>query len=314
MTSLCVMVPSYRRPDDLRRCLEALCGQRLAPVQVLVVARDEDKETQSVADAFAERLPLEIVKVCEPGVVQAMNAGMTAAKGEILAITDDDAAPHADWTERLMMYYESDPRIGSVGGRDWIHTPDGTVIKGQKHIVGKIQWYGRVVGGHHLGEGSAREVDILKGVNISFRRLAIDGLQFDTGLRGQGAQVHWEICICLAVKNRGWKLIYDPAVAVDHYPAPRFDTDQRGRFDPEAVENAAFNLMWATQTQLTGGRRWMSRQWQIWVGDAAARGYIYFFRALLRADPLVHAKYSAAKCGRELAISLLGKSESGVSK
>jgi cellulose synthase/poly-beta-1,6-N-acetylglucosamine synthase-like glycosyltransferase len=292
-----------------------LCGQRLAPVQVLVVARDVDEETQSVAAAFAERLPLEIVKVSEPGVVQAMNAGMAVAKGKILAITDDDAAPHADWTERLLTYYEADPRIGGVGGQDWIHTPEGAVIKGRKHLVGRVQWFGRIVGNHHLGAGPAREVDILKGVNISFRRSAIDGLRFDTRLRGQGAQTHWEICICLAVKNRGWKLIYDPAVAVDHYPAPRADFDQRvAAFHPEATENSAFNLMWATQTQLTGGRRWMSRHWQIWVGNAAARGYIYFFRALLRADPLAHAKYKAAKRGRKLAISLLRKSETGVAK
>ncbi|RAG65491.1 hypothetical protein DN536_36710, partial [Burkholderia multivorans] len=25
----------------------------------------------------------------------------------------------------------------------------------------------------------------------------------------------------------GWKLMYDPAIAVDHYPAERFDDDRR---------------------------------------------------------------------------------------
>lgn len=314
MTDLSVIVPSYRRPADLRRCLEALCGQQLTPAQVVVVVRGVDEATQLVAAAFAERLPLEIVKVSEPGQIHALNAGLVAAKGEVVAITDDDAAPRPDWTERIAAHFEAAPHIGGVGGRDWVHTPVGAVIKGQKRMVGRVQWFGRIVGNHHVGAEPVREVDILKGANMSFRRAAIEGLRFDVCLRGHGAQVHNDMCFSLAVKRRGWKLIYDPAVAVDHYPAPRADIDQRGAFHPEATENSAFNLMWATQTQLTGWPRWMSRQWQIWVGDAAARGYIYFFRALLRADPLAHAKYRAAKRGRELAVSLLRKSKSGVAK
>ncbi|MBE7567493.1 glycosyltransferase [Acidithiobacillus thiooxidans] len=305
MTDLSVLVPSYRRPDDLRRCLEALCCQYLAPVQVIVVARDVDKSSHLVAQAFAERLPLEIVKVNEPGVVHALNTGLLSVKAEIVAITDDDAAPHSDWLARIAAHFEADSRIGGVGGRDWVHTPDGTVVDGQRRMVGRVQWFGRIVGNHHLGVGPAREVDILKGVNMSFRRTAMEGLRFDTCLRGMGAQVHNEMGFSLAVKRRGWKLMYDPEVAVDHYPAPRMDFDQRGVFHPDATENAAFNWMWVTQTQLIGGRRWMSRQWQVWVGDASAMGYIHFFRALLRANPLARAKYRAAKRGRELAISLL---------
>ena len=75
--------------------------------------------------------------------------------------------------------------------------------------------------------GPPREVDVLKGANMSYRRQRHQGIGFDERLRGAGAQVHFEVALGLAVKRAGWRLIYDPAVAVDHYPAQRFDDDER---------------------------------------------------------------------------------------
>lgn len=298
MLTTSVLVPSYRRPDDLRRCLEALCNQHAGPAQMIVVARDVDEATHLVVQAFADRLPLELVIVSESGQIQALNAGLLRVKGEIVAITDDDAAPHSDWLARIVAHFDADSRIGGVGGRDWVHKPDGTVVDDQQRLVGRVQWFGRIVGNHHVGTGPAREVDILKGANMSFRRAAIDGLCFDTRLRGRGAQVHNDMCFSLTVKRRGWKLIYDPAVAVDHYPAPRFDADQRGAFDPEAVENAAFNLMWATQTQLTGWRRLMTRQWQMLIGTKDSPGLLRGYQALITLESELSARFNAARCGR----------------
>jgi cellulose synthase/poly-beta-1,6-N-acetylglucosamine synthase-like glycosyltransferase len=101
-----------------------------------------------------------------------MNAGLDAACGDIIAFTDDDAAPHTDWLERIEAHFLSDTNIGGVGGRDWVY--HGTQLEeGEREVVGQVQWFGRVIGEHHLGVGEAREVDVLKGVNMSFRRSAI---------------------------------------------------------------------------------------------------------------------------------------------
>ncbi len=53
-----VLVPTYRRPDDLRRCLLALDGQRREADRVLVVHRPDDEALGAVRRDFAERLPL----------------------------------------------------------------------------------------------------------------------------------------------------------------------------------------------------------------------------------------------------------------
>ena len=61
------------------------------------------------------------VKVNVPGQVAALNAGLDKTQGEIIAITDDDAAPHVDWLERIEARYLADKAIGGVGGRDFLY-------------------------------------------------------------------------------------------------------------------------------------------------------------------------------------------------
>lgn len=130
----------------------------------MVVVRDTDTETWSFLDAFnPESLPLRTVKVCVPGQVAALNAGLDAAQAEIIAITDDDAAPRPQWLSRIENHFLSDDRIGGVGGRDWKYIGD-RIVKDNREVVGRVQWYGRTIGNHNLGMGQPREVEFLKGL------------------------------------------------------------------------------------------------------------------------------------------------------
>ncbi|MET5013076.1 glycosyltransferase family 2 protein, partial [Burkholderia pseudomallei] len=79
----------------------------------------------------------------------------------------------------------------------------------------------------HLGVGGAREVAPLTGANMSYRRTAIEGLRFDTRLRGAGAQTHIDTSFSMWGKRGGWKRVCVPAVAVDPYPAGRFVDEGR---------------------------------------------------------------------------------------
>jgi hypothetical protein len=63
---------------------------------------------------------------------------------------------------------------------------------------------------------------------MSYHRTAIEGLQFNKLLRGNGAQSHNDLVFSSTLKKRDWKLIYNPAVAVDHYPAQRSGEPQSG--------------------------------------------------------------------------------------
>ncbi|MDZ8049868.1 MAG: glycosyltransferase family 2 protein [Aulosira sp. ZfuVER01] len=296
-----VLIPTYRRPLDLSRCLLALQAQTKPVDQVIVVVRDTDTQTWEFLAQFpAHSLPLHTVTVSLPGVVAALNAGLAAVTGDIVSITDDDAAPHPDWLEKINAHFLSDTCIGGVGGRDWVHQGD-KLLDDSRQIVGKLQWFGRVIGNHHLGVGEPREVDVLKGVNMSFRQQAIAQLRFDERMRGTGAQVHFEMAFTLALKGAGWKLIYDPQVAVDHYPAQRFDEDQRNNFNEIALINLVHNETLVLLEYLPPLRRAVFLLWAILVGTRDSLGLIQWLRLLPKQGQLASQKLLASLRGRWLA-------------
>lgn len=205
--------------------------------------------------------------------------------------------PHPDWLEKINAHFICDRRIGGVGGRDWVHQGN-KVIDDSRQIVGKLQWFGRVIGNHHLGVGEPREVDVLKGVNMSFRQEAIAQLRFDERMRGTGAQVHFEMAFTLALKQAGWKLIYDPQVAVDHYPAQRFDEDQRNNFNEIAFINLVHNETLVLLEYLPLFRRAVFLLWAILVGTRDSLGLVQWLRLLPSQGQLAGKKCWASLRGR----------------
>ncbi|MDX2257053.1 MAG: glycosyltransferase [Pseudanabaenaceae cyanobacterium bins.39] len=297
-----VVVPTYQRPQDLARCLRALQQQTRPVDELWITVRDTDQQTWDFLqnlppDLQDQRLPIQTLCVKEVGVVAAMNLGLKAMTGDIVAFTDDDAAPHPDWLARIEAYYLADPQIGGVGGRDRVYHGD-RLLTGEREVVGKLQWWGKLVGNHHIGVGTGREVDVLKGVNMSFRKAAIADLYFDRRMRGTGAQVHFEVIFSLTLRQRGWKLIYDPQILVDHYPAQRFDEDQRNAFNPQASLNAVHNETLALLENLPPLRRTVFWLWAIAVGTSESRGIVQALRYLPKEKSLAFQKLWLSWQGR----------------
>jgi glycosyltransferase involved in cell wall biosynthesis len=238
-----VIVPTYRRTADLDRCLAALERQWLRPEEVLITYRDEDAETCAyLARTDRPCANARLILCTEPGVVYALNRAFDEVKSDFFAITDDDSVPHPDWLQRIVAHFVSDPAAAGVGGKDHVFAfAENDWLEGSEPVVGIVSWYGNAVGNHHYGIGPARYVHVLKGVNMAFRRAAFGNLRLDKRLRGKGAQVGWEMQLCLALLIQGHKLIYDPAVLVDHIEGPRPVEEHRVRFNPASHFDETFN-------------------------------------------------------------------------
>jgi cellulose synthase/poly-beta-1,6-N-acetylglucosamine synthase-like glycosyltransferase len=293
-----VLIPTYKRTDDVNRCLHSVLKQSRQPDEVLVIVRDSDEGTRSMLEREFSREPcVKVTTITIPGVVAALNAGLERATGSIIAILDDDTAPRPDWLSRIESHFAGDPRLGGLGGRDWVHQ-HGRMENGSRHVVGRVQWFGRVVGNHHLGVGSVREVDVLKGCNMSYRREAVDGIRFDVHLKGSGAQVYNDMDFSMCVKKAGWKLVYDPEVAVDHYPAPRYDEDQRNRFNTLAHFNMVHNETIVLLRYLGVWKRIPYLIWAVTVGMTSSPGLIQWIRLMMKRKETANQKLIATMRGR----------------
>jgi glycosyltransferase involved in cell wall biosynthesis len=293
-----VVVPTYGRPNSLRKCLLALQSQDRPIDEIIVVARHDDKSSQETVRMLGSSGRLVVVD--RPGLVTAMNAGVDTSSGDVVALTDDDAQPHPDWISRMLAAYASDPAIGAVGGRDWLYY-DGQLQDGAKTVVGRISWFGRITGNHHLGAGHARDVDVLKGVNLSMRGDLLRKIRFDERLLGVGTEHHWELVVCLTLRRIGYRIVYDPAIAVDHYPQPRIEG--RRRLDTFVhVRNATHNETFALLEHLSTSHLPACAFWAVVVGTTTAPGLAQVARSLLRSRDAQWSLFLGAQTGRVLGI------------
>jgi GT2 family glycosyltransferase len=294
-----VIIPTYRRPTHLSNCLTGLKQQIRLADEILLIVRDADNLTWEFLENFNSGfLPLKTLIVKVTGVVAAMNLGLEAAKGDIVCFIDDDAVPHNDWLAKIEAHFLADPQLMGLGGRDRMYLENEKLLEGQKPVVGKLQWFGRMIANHHLGVGKPREVDFLKGVNMSYRRDAIAKMQFDRRMKGTGAQAHFEVSFCLSLKRAGCKLLYDPQIVVDHYLAERFDEDIRDHFNPVAFSNEVHNETLAILEHLSPSRRILFMTWAMLVGTRKAFGLVQLIRFLPQEDKLALNKWLASIQGR----------------
>jgi len=292
-----VIIPSFKRPQFLEKALRGLVCQRRMPDQVVLGVRENDEETAQFLATQptqpARQLPLETAVTREPGVIAAMSAAAAKTTGDVVCLLDDDAEPEPDWLEKIEARFREEPRLGVLGGRDLLQDhPEMRRNEPTTECVGLFKWYGRILGNHHRGAGAYRPVQIVKGCNAAVRGPLLRKIGFEQHLRGRGAQVHWELALCLDVANEGYTVAYDPAIRVLHHIAPRHDDDltHRGFFSPQGLSDMIWNEHFIVATRCGRFRRAMHLAWALLIGTKAAPGAVQYLRLLREGDPHRRAK------------------------
>ena len=97
--SFSIIIPTYRRPDALRVCVQALCelDYPRSGLEVIIVDDGGMVPLQPLLEPFAERLRMKILWQPNAGPAAARNFGALQATGDLLAFTDDDCTPASSW-------------------------------------------------------------------------------------------------------------------------------------------------------------------------------------------------------------------------
>jgi GT2 family glycosyltransferase len=121
-----VVVPTYRRPDLLLRCLDALRRQQFDPSQFEIIVADDAAEegTRAQVESRIAGLPaIRYIPVeAAHGPAAARNAGWRAAQGDIIAFTDDDCLPDSGWLAAGSAAFE-DAAVIAVTGQTIVPLP-----------------------------------------------------------------------------------------------------------------------------------------------------------------------------------------------
>ena len=113
-----IIVPTHKRPRDLKRFLEAL-GPLLAtrPEFKLVVVNDgsHDGDYQAVIDGFAGEMTY-IALAENLGISSARAAGLPGADEDYIVSTDDDCVPGPLWLDRIAALTKAHPGADIIAG------------------------------------------------------------------------------------------------------------------------------------------------------------------------------------------------------
>ncbi len=138
MIETTIVIPSYRRPDDLERALRSVLAQGgiAGSYEILVVDNDPEGSAAPVAGrvAAASDVPIRYVHEKRPGISHARNTGVAHAAGRYLAFLDSDEVVGADW---LALLLDTLHRFGAdaVVGPVLPHFPDGIAIDAYRHFA-----------------------------------------------------------------------------------------------------------------------------------------------------------------------------------
>lgn len=288
MYSVSVVIPSYNRPDFLRKAILSITSQTWLPMELVVVLRESDFASHQVVsdiEKCAEDLPIRVALVTEPGFLPPIYKGAEAASGDIVAFVDDDAEAHENWLEKLLPHY-NDPTVGGVGGR-YVNYFDGKkAYYPPAKTVGQITWYGKPIGNLYRDTNflCPRDVQFLIGGNMSYR-LALFRQALPDRALGRHVAFHWEIDVGLNVQRRGHRIVFDPSIRVDHHSAPRAQEGMRS-VNAEGIYWSNFNYAYLMRTHLARLRFVAYLVYTTTIGWSDSPGFLRMLVGLIRLRPL----------------------------
>lgn len=122
-----VVVPTYKRPELLSRCLAALFSQTMNPwdYEIVVVDDGPTEHTKQTVLAWTVKsgpCVRYLVNEGRHGPAGARNKGWQAAHAELIAFTDDDCIPAPDWLAVGSAAFK-DPTVHGLSGRIIVPIP-----------------------------------------------------------------------------------------------------------------------------------------------------------------------------------------------
>lgn len=104
--AISIIVPTYKRPELLARCLSSIRQQSHTDFEVLVVdnARDS-QETRSIVSQMNDARFIYLNEVI-PGVSAARNLGLQQAQGKLILFVDDDDEIVPTMLEKLLAFMQ----------------------------------------------------------------------------------------------------------------------------------------------------------------------------------------------------------------
>jgi glycosyltransferase involved in cell wall biosynthesis len=196
--SVSVVVAVRNARATIGACVDSLLALDPAAIEVLVVDNGSTDGTLDVLRGYAGRIT--VLHEQRRGAGAARNAGIAAARGEVVAFTDADCVVDTRWLGNLVGAL-ADPDVGAVGG---------TILAADP--ANRVERYGEGIHDHHLAIEVYRPPYAIT-MNWASRRAVLQELGgFDERfLRSQDVDLSYRLV------QSGRTLVFAPEAIVRHH-------------------------------------------------------------------------------------------------
>ncbi|MEM7334550.1 MAG: glycosyltransferase [Chloroflexota bacterium] len=200
-----VIIPSYDRPEQLKRCLAGFHFLQAPSFRYEIVVVDDGSSNPLkplLAPQF-DALPICWLRQDNLGPATARNYGASIAQGQFIAFIDDDCLPHASWLVTLWDIL-SNQSTALVGGHTLNGLPDNLYAEASQLLVSYLYRYFEGKNGRFFTSNNfalSRQLFMqLGGFDESMPLAAGEDREF-----------------CARWQDAGLLLVYEPAAKVHHY-------------------------------------------------------------------------------------------------
>jgi len=217
VTSASIIICTYNRSASLIDTLRSIREMRVREGidwEVLVVDNNSTDDTAEKVEEFAKDCHIAVRYHFEPkqGKANALNRGISNARGEILVFTDDDALVDRHWLGFIVDTF-NDLTPDCVGGKVlplWLGARPDWLTDRLLNVLAVLDF------GDDTYELNKEKDEMLYGVNFAFKRdffLRHGTFNVDLCSRGAGNEDHE---IFERLKRMKGRAIYHPEVVVEH--------------------------------------------------------------------------------------------------
>jgi glycosyltransferase involved in cell wall biosynthesis len=199
LPTLSIVVPAYNAASTLAACLRALSTQLIDdPYEIILVDDGSTDSTPRIAQTFAPAV--RVIRRPHSGAAAARNAGVRAARGDIVLFTDADCEPVPTWASRLAAAIRS----GADGAK-------GTYRTRQRSLVARFVQAEYESKYRHM-QGRSR-IDFIDTYSAAYRRDVL----IQAGGFNENLPVDEDQELSFRLSKAGRTLIYVPQAVVYHH-------------------------------------------------------------------------------------------------
>jgi GT2 family glycosyltransferase len=207
-----VIVPSLNGAHLLPACLDSLARQSYASLEVIVA---DGASTDDTAGLLARAYPaVRLLRLRRnAGFAGNVNAGLRAARGDVLCLFNNDARAEPDWVATCVDTLRANPAIGSVASK--VLFADGRTINSAGDAFGRDGAARQRGAGEPDGPnwGQLEPVFGAMGGAAAYRRAMLA----DVGLLDEAFFMYLEdVDLAFRAQLLGWACLYQPLARVYH--------------------------------------------------------------------------------------------------